>query len=167
MQLLINVQAHFDEDQFELHRKDGRKLLKFDAIPTVFSGSSHQRVLNLKRPVAIQVKHPICTTDHKYSKKPCLDQENLLHNTVNFPAASSTVTSSVEVPDCIMLDPLSQGLSSSQATISDSLSQFVAARNGDDTALICSLRKKIRRLQRKLRLACGQTANMEKNLSRS
>jgi hypothetical protein len=190
MLFLLKLQAHFDQDQFELHRSDGRKLLKWNAIPTVFSESSEQRISSVKRPVASQVDHQTCSEDHKYSKKPCLDENNSLHDSINLPAASSTMTSlqypttvincngvlvsldelvttsSVEVPDCIVLDPLSQGQSSSQATISDSLSQFVAARSGDANALIASLRKRIRRLERKLRLACEKSANMKKNLSR-
>lgn len=133
--------------------------------------------------------------DHVYSKRPCLDKENVLPGTIDNSAASSANTqqlssdivrpalssidcnealsvvasdtaASVQVPVCIMLDPLSQELSSSQATISDSLSQFVAAQNRDDKALICSLRKRIRRLTRQLKLAREQSASMKTNLSK-
>ena len=205
MIILFQFQAHFDTHQFELHRADGRKLLKWNAVPTVFSGSSERRLLSLKRPVSLPIDHLTRSVDHEYSKRPHLDKENLLRDTVSLPATTLTsiqclatvndssdvgvlpvlspleniyfngeavsvaelvTTSSVEEPNCIVLDPLSQGISSSQATISDSLSQFVAARSGDDKALICSLRKRIRRLERKLRLACEQSANIKKNLSK-
>ena len=164
-------------------------MLKWNAVPTVFSEPSEPRLLSVKRCTPLTVDHLIHSVDHLYSKKPRLDQENLWQETVplcasllRLPAVNDSVLSpleniycngevvrlneliagsSVEVPD-----PLSQVISSSQATVSDSLSQFVAAQTGDDNALINSLRKRIRRLERKLRLAYKQSAVMKKNLSK-
>jgi len=195
-------QAHFDIDQFELHRADGRKLLKWNAVPTVFTGSSERKLLSLKRPVAQPpVNHLIRTMDHEYSKRHCLYEENVSPKTVNHAVASSISLPELQkrsvlvvepvlplsdnihsldheyserpcidkdnlLPDCIVLDTLSEEMSLSQATIYHSLSQFIAAQSGNDKALICSLRKRIRRLTRRLTLAREQSATMKKNLSR-
>lgn len=132
-----------------MRRADGRKLLKWDAIPTVFSDSSERKLNSLKRPVVPSVD----THSEEYSKRSCSEKENCFPETV-------------EVADCIVLDPLSQEVSFSQTTMSDSLSQFVAAQNGNDKALIVSLRKRIRRISRQLKLARKQSATMKKNLGR-
>jgi hypothetical protein len=34
------LQVHFDESQFEQKRQDGKKLLKWNAVPTLFNNSN-------------------------------------------------------------------------------------------------------------------------------
>ncbi|XP_064490104.1 THAP domain-containing protein 1 B-like [Ornithodoros turicata] len=45
---------HFEEDQFENHRADGRKLLKQNAIPTIYGAAIREKMLQapLKREVS-------------------------------------------------------------------------------------------------------------------
>jgi hypothetical protein len=41
--MLHLLQAHFDESQFEQNRQDGKKLLKWNAVPTLFNNSIRQK----------------------------------------------------------------------------------------------------------------------------
>jgi hypothetical protein len=64
--------------------------LKWNAVPTIFSGSSEQELSSLKRPVTSPVEHLIRSVDHEYSKKPRLDKENLLRDAIPLPNVNST-----------------------------------------------------------------------------
>jgi hypothetical protein len=37
------LQVHFDESQFEQKRQDGKKLLKWNAVPTLFNNSNRPK----------------------------------------------------------------------------------------------------------------------------
>lgn len=139
MLILLRFQAHFEYSQFELHRADGRKLLRSDAIPTVFNILTPRMLLVVKRPVAASMEN-LADTDHVYSKRLCLQSEK--ENSRPELSEALPTSSSAELQEM----PLSQDISVSQATMSDSLSQFIAAKTGDDKALISSLRKRVRRI---------------------
>ena len=46
---MLIFQVHFEDNQFELKRADGRKLLKRNAIPTVFNQDNPQKGRAVKR----------------------------------------------------------------------------------------------------------------------
>lgn len=45
------LQTHFTQNQYELYRADGRKLLKWNAIPTIFNFDTPVKKSIRKRPV--------------------------------------------------------------------------------------------------------------------
>ena len=45
---VVSLQAHFEDSQFLLNRADGRRLLKWKAIPTVFNVPNKPKLLTLK-----------------------------------------------------------------------------------------------------------------------
>jgi hypothetical protein len=51
--LLIVLQSHFEDSQFEMNRQDGKRLLKWNAIPTLFD------VPNKPKPVTIRRVNPL------------------------------------------------------------------------------------------------------------
>ncbi|XP_071944389.1 uncharacterized protein [Antedon mediterranea] len=68
-------QAHFDDDQFEKNRTDGKRNLKFNAVPTIFPHGRHLRKplkrtyiahnsgLKLKIPERVTADHNYCAKD--------------------------------------------------------------------------------------------------------
>lgn len=46
------LKAHFDDSQFESKRADGRKLLKWNAVPTIFAHKAPGKVPARKAPMA-------------------------------------------------------------------------------------------------------------------
>jgi hypothetical protein len=89
-----------------------------------------------------------------------------LEEVQNLPIAESRATEAVGVSECNESHSQTEAISTSQATMSDSLSQFIAAQSGNDKELIVSLRKRIRRLSRQLIVVRENAANLKKNLSR-
>lgn len=81
------MQFHFEECQFELHRADGKKLLKWNAVPTLFSVPNPPKPLTLKRPAnrlvvekskaAAVLTHVQSTTDHDHPCKKRIKKENI------------------------------------------------------------------------------------------
>ncbi|XP_035223754.1 uncharacterized protein LOC118196407 isoform X5 [Stegodyphus dumicola] len=47
--LLLNMQVHFEENQFECSRQDGRKKLKPNAVPTLFTVPNPPQLLTPQR----------------------------------------------------------------------------------------------------------------------
>jgi hypothetical protein len=82
--------AHFEDNQFELNRADGRKLLKWNAVPTIFSVITEQPLLCLKKPVTATDESVERSMDHVYSKRPRIEEENLHRRPHDHSAVSST-----------------------------------------------------------------------------
>ena len=85
-----HLQTHFEECQFEQHRLDGKKKLKWDSIPTQFKVPNPPKPLALKRPAnrlvvekgkaaAAALAIPTqSTTDHDHPcKKSKIEKENI------------------------------------------------------------------------------------------
>ena len=47
--MLIVLQAHFEESQFEANRQDGKRFLKWNAIPTLFNVPNKPKPVTLRR----------------------------------------------------------------------------------------------------------------------
>jgi hypothetical protein len=131
--------------------------------------AAQQELLCLKRTMPLPIDD--CRADHVYNKRPCIDEETALtnsaHVTVQPPSVNDRhISCNAEIPgqSIAELDSQSQDISLSQAT--DSLSQFIASKNGDDKTLIHSMQKRVRRLTRQLKLAQERSATLKKNLSR-
>ena len=53
------VQAHFEESQFELKRQDGKLLLKWNAVPTLFDVPNKPKPVTLRRPNPLERKRTL------------------------------------------------------------------------------------------------------------
>lgn len=63
-----HFQVHFEHDQFENRRADGRRKLRWNAVPTLFPG----RTIKLKKPHTVPKLPPpteehVAQSDHSYS----------------------------------------------------------------------------------------------------
>ncbi|XP_023219419.1 THAP domain-containing protein 4-like [Centruroides sculpturatus] len=66
----VLCEAHFEKDQYENHRKDGRRLLKRDAVPTLFShrpAPKRRRCSGSKTGHRNNCEHIDPTLDHSYA----------------------------------------------------------------------------------------------------
>ena len=84
--MFLYFQSHFEENQFELHRADGHKKLKWSATPTIFDVPNPPRLLTIKRPLNRLATEKLRTTaapkrpadfDHIYTKKRKCNKENI------------------------------------------------------------------------------------------
>ena len=96
---MVYLQAHFEDSQFLLNRADGRRLLKWNAIPTVFNVPNKPKLVTLKRRNPLEKKNdnvlltdkllqPGCEDGRPPIKKPLLSN-NSDHSYVKSASAAS------------------------------------------------------------------------------
>ena len=148
------LQVHFEESQFELNRKDGKKLLRWNAVPTLFNVPNPPKKITDHRKRTSRTSLDNCIDenrelfDHNYYKKvKCTDppvDSNLVQ--IEETSATANVDHSYSLPEpenCRNDIP------------------FIGTRD----STVTRLRKKIRQLQQQLRRTKSEFSQLVSNMS--
>ena len=171
--MFLYFQSHFEENQFELHRADGHKKLKWNATPTIFDVPNPPRLLTIKRPLnrlAAEKLRAAATPrprpedfDHIYTKKRKRNEENIFPTvplTVEAPYgheyAKGSRAAKAKIPLPVEAEPNLSQASASQTT-NEHMEHYDIVKN---------LKNKIRTLRRQLNSERLKGTNLRKNLHR-
>jgi len=173
------VQIHFEENQFEQGRADGRKLLKNNAVPSIFACLSHNSSDIAPQCQRLHTDHsyyapiPItaCTVDVSktacgqnetvtdYDKHGLNGKEDLKDST----DIDGTTARSIDdcVSDCEKLTVVSENYAQNEQQQSGTTAHV----NSCNRALVKQLKMKIRRLQREVILYHGYIHNYSTHIN--
>lgn len=148
--MFVTFQVHFEESQFELKRADGRKLLRWDAVPTLFSVPNPPKKVTdqrrqkrpLKSECVVDNNMQNCGDDHLYSKKMCTGESE----------AEATISAL---------------LSEDQSSVMQSEHSYVASGTVQaETDIVLTLKRKVKQLRQQLRMQRMAYNQLTSNLQR-
>ena len=179
----LYLQCHFEECQFEMHRADGVKKLRWNAIPTIFHVPNPPKPLTLKRPANRLVvekskaaeaasRQPLIEHDYSTKKRRPVNKENIpvvtppstdhTYGKGTLKHASFTVPLAADLPDD---HADSRDLPNSQST-SVSTGSISAIRSRMQAETINRMRNQIRSLRRRLAAERRRSSNLTINLQK-